>query len=284
MQRIGPASSAKQRRGVASNDFDTGESLCRRFGWVVTTQEANMATATAARENGVRPRSVSVTPTPMEPAQENKPVTIGGIKLATIDIKLRGTSPLLVHAWSEKAIRMIQDKQGKVAKQAKEARNPDWEVVDSLYWITGKPSSPAALAKMGLQKALDGGKFALPACVFKHTAVAACSFVDGMTKVIARGAFHVIGKTYPHIAGQWVEIDGPAPRRHDAMVRIGMGTADVRYRGEFPEWSVVVRVNYNANVISPEQIVNLYNIAGFSCGVGEHRPSCDGSCGCFSVS
>lgn len=32
-----------------------------------------------------------------------------------------------------------------------------------------------------------------------------------------------------------------------------------------------------------EQIVNLFNVAGFACGVGEWRPSKDGSFGTFHV-
>ena len=71
--------------------------------------------------------------------------------------------------------------------------------------------------------------------------------------------------------------------RTDA-VRIGMGTLDLRYRPEFQEWSVALRIRYNAAAISPEQIVNLYNVAGFAVGIAEWRPERDGSNGMFEVS
>jgi hypothetical protein len=67
------------------------------------------------------------------------------------------------------------------------------------------------------------------------------------------------------------------------MVRIAMGTADIRYRGEFKDWSCTLRLSYNANVLSPEQIVNLFNVAGYAIGVGEWRPARDGSFGRFRV-
>ena len=42
---------------------------------------------------------------------------------------------------------------------------------------------------------------------------------------------------------------------------------------------------YNENVLSMEQIVNLFNIAGFGAGVGEWRPGSKsgGSFGMFHV-
>ena len=68
-----------------------------------------------------------------------------------------------------------------------------------------------------------------------------------------------------------------------AMVKIAMGTADIRYRGEFKEWKASFILRYNANVIGPEQILNLFNTAGFAIGVGEWRPQRDGSFGMFHV-
>jgi len=67
------------------------------------------------------------------------------------------------------------------------------------------------------------------------------------------------------------------------MVRIAMGTADIRYRGEFKQWKVRLLVRYNASVLSPAQIYNLFNLAGFGVGVGEGRPEKNGSWGMFHV-
>lgn len=67
------------------------------------------------------------------------------------------------------------------------------------------------------------------------------------------------------------------------MVRIALGTADIRYRGEFREWSADLAIRFNASVLSAEQITNLFNMAGFGVGVGEWRPERSGSFGMFHV-
>jgi hypothetical protein len=203
-----------------------------------------------------------------QPEQQSQTVSIPAMELRTIDIELVGDSPLLVHAWSDKAKKMMLDKQMKVANAGKAAKDPWIDFVDSLYWISERPDKVT-------QKEIDKGRFGLPTIAFKAAAVDACSFVDGMTKVSARGSFH--------IDGQLTEIHGDKPRIHEAMVRIAMGTADIRYRGEFVNWSAKLRVRFNQRAISAEQLVSLFNIAGFAVGVGEHRPQRDGSLGMFHV-
>jgi hypothetical protein len=182
-------------------------------------------------------------------------ITLPRLNLQVISLRLRGDSPLICHAWSEKAKKQMLDAQMKKARQAKEAKDPEADYLDSLY------QHP------------DGG-FGFPAVAFKNAAVDACSSVAGVTKVQARGAFHIVG--------DMVKIDGePSPR--EDMVRIGLGTADIRYRGEFREWCATITLRYNTNVLSAEQIANLFNTAGFAVGVGEWRPQRDGSFGMFHV-
>jgi hypothetical protein len=147
------------------------------------------------------------------------------------------------------------DKQQKKAKQAKQAKDPEKDFEESLY--------PHPY-----------GGYGFPVVAFKSAAVDACSHIDGVTKVLARGAFH--------IDGELAQIAGTPTSRED-MVRIGQGVADIRYRGEFAEWSTELHIRYNANVLSPEQIGNLFNTAGFAIGVGEWRPAKDGSYGMFHV-
>lgn len=67
------------------------------------------------------------------------------------------------------------------------------------------------------------------------------------------------------------------------MVRIGMGSADLRYRAEFTEWETTFALRFNASVTNPGQIANLFKIAGFAIGIGEWRPEKDGSYGMFHI-
>lgn len=93
-------------------------------------------------------------------------------------------------------------------------------------------------------------------------------------RVSTNGAFHIMGDL--------VEIEGTPEMRED-MVRVGMGVADMRFRGEFKTWSACIPIRYNQGVFSAEQIVNLFNLGGFGCGVGEWRPEKGGSFGMYHV-
>lgn len=200
--------------------------------------------------------------------EEMLDVTIPALQIKTATVRIIGDSPLIVHAWSDKAKQMMLDKQMKKASTGKEAKDPFADFCDSLYWLTEKPNNPT-------MKDVQKAKFGFPTTAFKAAAVDA-GYQQGVLKVktTARGAFH--------IDGEFAEIEGTPEIRED-MVRIGMGTADIRYRGEFKNWSTTLTIRYNPKAISLEQIINLINIGGFACGVGEWRPSKDGSYGTFHV-
>jgi len=183
-------------------------------------------------------------------------VDLKKINIQRAEIQIIGDSPLIVHAWSHKAIEMMLDKQMKKAKTAKAAKDPDQDYHDCFYYTAD-------------------GKFGFPSIAFKAAAVSAGGrFSDGLKMTELRGSFF--------IDGEMVEITGDPSKRRD-MVRVGMGTADVRFRPEFKEWSAVLPIKYNADKISIEQIVNLFNLAGFGVGVGEWRPEKDGQFGMFHV-
>jgi hypothetical protein len=182
-------------------------------------------------------------------------VTIPPLRIQNFELKLIGDSPLICHNWSDKARKQILDKQMKKASTGREAKDPERDFAASLY-------------------PLGNDRFGFPSIAFKSAVVDACSHVSDLTKVQARGAFH--------IDGEFVEIHGKPTPRED-MVRVGMGAADIRFRGEFKKWSATLTVRYNADVLSVEQIVNLFNVAGFAIGIGSWRPQRDGVFGLFHV-
>lgn len=201
----------------------------------------------------------------------NTTVELPKLDIRLMEVTVIGDSPLIVHAWSEKAKREMLDKQQKKAKGAKEAKDPQADFEASLYRL--------------------GDGYGFPSVGFKAAAVTAITSVAGMTKIAARQAFHIMGEDVD-VEGAFegtksrqnlVRINSAGPSMREDMVRIGMGTADLRYRGEFADWSAKLLVRYNANVLSEEQILNIVNVAGFAVGVGEWRPEKDGSYGMFHV-
>lgn len=191
------------------------------------------------------------------PATKDGPIgiTLPAMNLQVIKLTVIGDSPLICHAWSHKAKQQMLDKQMKKATEKKAAKDPEQDYKDSLY-------------------PYPGGGFGFPAVGFKSAVVSACRFAEGVKMTELRGALHIVG--------DMVKIQGD-PRPREDMVRVGMGTADIRYRGEFPEWRAQLTIQFNASMISTEQIANLLNIAGFGVGVGEWRPERNGSFGRFHV-
>ena len=190
----------------------------------------------------------------MTAKQDPQEVKLAGLAIEGIRLRLVGTSPLIVHKWSEKAKKQMLDKQMKRASQGKAAKDPDQDYRESLY-------------------IRDDGTYGFPAVAFKAAAVRAGTYCE-MKMVFLRGAFHV--------EGDLVHVEGEPQRRED-MVRVGMGTADIRYRAEFADWSALLRVEFNARAVSEVQVVNLIEVAGFSVGVGDWRPEKDGDHGRFRV-
>lgn len=205
----------------------------------------------------------------MSTKKNEEMVVIPAIEIKSMVVEVEGDSPLIVHKWSEKAKKEMLDKQMKKASTGKEAKDPWLDYCNSLYWLDGEPKDYPK------QEDIDNARFGFPACAFKACAVDA-GYQQGILakKTTARGAFH--------IADDLVEIEGTPTMRED-MVKIGNGVADIRYRGEFKTWKAKLHIRYNPNAMSAEQIINLLNMGGFSNGVGEWRPSKDGSFGTFHV-
>lgn len=204
----------------------------------------------------------------MAAAPKTTAIELPPLNIETLNVPIIGDSPLITHAWSEKAIRAMADKQQKKASAGREAKDPWADFVGSMYWLDGKPESAS-------EADVEVARFGFPAIAFKTAAVTACTSIGGITKIAARQAFHV--------EGEFVEIKGPAPSMRQDVCRVGMGTADLRYRGEFSPWSVELLVKFNANLMSAAQVVNLFQTAGFAVGVGEWRPERDGPYGRFHV-
>lgn len=208
-------------------------------------------------------------------ATKNETIVIPAIEKATATIKVVGDSPLIMHKWSEKAKKEMLDKQMKVAKSSgKEAKNPVADFIDSMYWLTDKPEE---MTEEAFIKAIsEGARFGFPSVAFKASAIAG-AYRAGIikNKVSMQGAFMIMGEL--------VEIKSDAPKMREDMVKVGMGTADLRYRGEFDNWSALLTVTYYPGIITLENIINLINVGGFTCGVGEWRIEKGGSFGMFHV-
>lgn len=206
-------------------------------------------------------------------------IEIRPIEIKKVTIRIVGDTPLIMHAWSEKAKRMMLEAQMGVAKgKKKEAKNPVDDFIRSMYWLTPMPED-------GTMESFDeaitnGARFGFPVTAFKQAAISSAYRMGwAKDKMSMRGAFFIDSDE-----NGMIEIHSDTPEMREDMVKVGMGTADIRYRGEFKNWYADLTISYNANgQYSLENIVNIINAGGYVCGVGEWRPERDGQNGMFHV-
>lgn len=187
-------------------------------------------------------------------------VEIKEFDIKQVVIPIHGTSPLIVHKFSEKAQKQIEGKQQGEAKNKKHAiRVPKDEFEAAKH-----------IARSGFEGFPVGG--------VKKAMIRGAKMV-GIVMTDARSSFFI----KPDCAEtNLVEIKGKSKMRTD-MVRIGMGTADVRYRPEYINWRMNLKIEYNEGIISLDQLFQILKAGGFGCGIGEWRPERDGDFGRFDL-
>ena len=179
------------------------------------------------------------------------------------EVPIRGTSPLIVNRWSEKAKEMMLAAQQTKARPKKDAKDPVANFEASKY-------------------RLADGRDGFPSTAFKAAIVHASRLFDGITQVLVKQTVIVLGEGND----QLIPLDfGECVMREDTP-RNASGVADLRYRAQYHPWSCTLRVRTIAGQFDQESILSLVDAAGIG-GVGEWRPtspkSATGTFGTFEV-
>jgi hypothetical protein len=192
-------------------------------------------------------------------AQESV-VQLKPINAKLMKITIEGTSPLIQHKWSEKALRQMREKgEGKKTK-TREPRNPEKEARDATYFTAD-------------------GKHGLPLLAVKSALIGAAHKDIGIEKTLVRKGLFIKGNDQTMI----IPMKCDKPKVREDCVTVGMGSADLRYRPQFDRWSADLHIEYDADLLQPQDIVNLIDRAGFGVGIGEWRPEKGGEMGRFRV-
>ena len=220
-------------------------------------------------------------------------------------VKIVGDTPLIVHAWDAKAKREILEKEvfGKSVKK-REAKDPIRDFAASLYWLTPMPDElNAESISMAFE---NGARFGFPTTAIKQCAInAAYRLGWAKDKASLRPAFQIIADAHGYYGGDleidhdggkiniipntfkpydMCEIISDPPVMREDMVKVANSSADIRYRGEFQNWSMILNVQYNKNgQYSLKDILNIINAGGYACGIGEWRTERDGVNGQFHI-
>ena len=213
---------------------------------------------------------------PAAKKQETVEVSFPEIEIVETTIKIVGTSPLIVHKFSEKAKRMMLEKQQKTAKSAGKIARNEWEdVIGACYWLTEPPKESS---KEAFEQAIEAGaRFGFPTVGVKASIVAAAYRAGWVkNKVTMNGMFH--------IDSEFIEIEGVKPVMREDTVKLQTGVTDLRFRPEFPAgWHSTLDIKYVPSMISLSQLVSAVNYGGFAVGIGEQRIEKGGTWGAYKV-
>lgn len=190
-------------------------------------------------------------------------IQIDKIDAETLLVPLVGTSPLIVHRFSEKAKKQMLDAmQGR--KSPKENKDPEAEYQAAFYRLK------------------DDGGYGFPCTAFKQATVGGCRFYGKSITMTALKQF-VFFRGEPGEDGQsLVRIEGTPHMRED-VVRVGRGGTSLTYRPEFSEWRTVLQVTYVTSALTKNSVLSLIDAGGMGVGVGEWRPERDGDFGCYQI-
>lgn len=177
-----------------------------------------------------------------------------------ITFRIRGTSPLIQHKWSEKAKKQIRDKKlGKKTKE-REILDAEAEFREAIYTTAE-------------------GEYGIPILAFKASLIAAAHKDIGIEKTLVRKSFFVPCDD-PNMVVP-MRCDDPVMR--EDYVRVGVSGTDLRYRPEFRNWSVDITAEIDADMLKPDDVIALVNRAGFGVGIGDWRPEKGGEFGRFEI-
>lgn len=103
-------------------------------------------------------------------------ITIRPINIQTVEFTIKGTSPLIVHAWSHKAKQEMLDKQrGKKVTSKHAIKIPVNDFIESMYWLTEQPElgETDEDAEANFEQAIaNGARFGFPCNAIKASIIA----------------------------------------------------------------------------------------------------------------
>lgn len=257
------------RRDAKLREHDYG--LDEEGGILIAGDETAEAEAPRSRAKAKKAPEVEISETPISLAAilSKKPI------FQPFEMWIVGDTPLITHAWSEKAkIEMLQ-KQVKATRAGKEARDPEQDFVNSLY-------------KMG------DGKYGFPVTGVKNCILSAAHKDKGIPRSAVLGALFLDAEMVRTMPGlhkaicdmPLVQIYGSQPEMREDMVRIGAGLqkiSNLAYRAQFTIWAMKVTGKFNPAVITPEALTFLVQESGVSSGLGEWRNERKGVFGSFHL-
>ncbi len=196
-------------------------------------------------------------------AENRQEVQISAPRLKIAEFKLNGTAPYVQCRFSEKAMNQMAEKhmagsQGK-SKKIREKRDFDEDFRQAQHVSTD-------------------GWIGIPAGGFRQAMISACRLV-GFKMTLAKLSVFIMSDGFDKVDGvPLVKIEGK-PEKNTMAVRNATGVADLRCRPMWRKWTCRLRVQFDEDQFSLQDISNLLMRVGVQVGIGEGRPDSRESAG-----
>ena len=185
-------------------------------------------------------------------------LTIPAPNFQVAEFLIRGTAPLVMNKFSTRKKRQIHDAQeaGSTAKKntKRDAKNFKREYEESIH----------------RDKA---GWAGIPAPAFRNAMISACRAVGFQMTKAKISVFAMSDGTDVDDGTPLVKITKGKPKYAEHSVRNDSGVCDLRPRAMWgPGWEAKVRVRFDADQFTLQDVANLMARAGVQVGIGEGRP------------
>jgi len=194
----------------------------------------------------------------------DKHVTIKAPNFNTVEFTIRGIAPLVIHRFSAKTKNEMKAKMemGNPAssKKKREPKSTDDTYEESRY------------------KSADGWD-GFHAGAIRAAMISACRLVNFKMTLAKLSVFveaDGVDAAEPQIP--LIRIYG-APVKQEDMARVETGQPYVTVRAAYHDWSAKVRIRFDADQFTIEDVSNLMARVGLQVGIGEGRPDSKNSAG-----
>lgn len=191
-------------------------------------------------------------------------VAIKPPRFSVAEFNIVGTAPLVIHRFSEKAKRELEQKM-ETGKAATSKKNREPKSTDELFEIARYLSTE--------------GWEGINASAFRNALISACRLV-GYKMTLAKLSIFVEPDGYDAREPQipLVRIYGTAVKQTD-VGRVETGQPYITVRAAYHGWKAKLRIRWDADQFTLEDVTNLLARVGSQVGIGEGRPDSKNSAG-----
>ena len=194
----------------------------------------------------------------------DKTVTIKAPNFGRAVFEIKGVAPLVIHRFSSKTKNQMKLKMetGKAAssKKNREAKNTD-ETYQEARYISAE--------------GWDG----FHAAAIRNALISACRLV-GFKMTLAKMSLFVEADGWDEQEPQipLVRIYGK-PTKQEDIAKVQTGQPYVTVRAAYHDWSAKIRMRWDADQFTIDDVANLLSRVGLQVGIGEGRPDSKNSAG-----